>query len=102
MKSRDLAEQEIPDRAAVEGWTGREIEQCCELADAMGIPLTQAAEYIVPIAIIDSERVESLRGDANARWQDATRGGIYRRPENRVTASKPTDGERTIDVDSEE
>ncbi|MCB9953666.1 MAG: AAA family ATPase [Planctomycetaceae bacterium] len=61
-----------------EQWTGAEIRACCRLAALLDVPLTQAANNVVPVAVTASESVQSLRSWASGRCLDAETGGIYR------------------------
>ena len=49
------------------------------LSALLDVPLTQAAQNVVPAARTANERVDSLRIWATGRCLDAERGGIYRR-----------------------
>lgn len=69
------ASQRLPTDA---GWTGAEIRACCRLAALLDLPLTAAAENIVPVARTAAESVERLRTWASGRCLDASRAGIYR------------------------
>lgn len=60
------------------GWTGAEIRQCCDMADRLGVPLIEAASYVVPVAVSAKERIESLRKEANGRYLSASNDGIYK------------------------
>ena len=62
-----------------EAWTGAEIRACCRLAALLDLPLTAAAQNVVPVAVTASESVERLRGWASGRCLDADSGGIFRR-----------------------
>ena len=42
-------------------WTGAEIRACCRLAALLDVPLTAAAQNVVPVAVTASESVERLR-----------------------------------------
>lgn len=65
-----------------EGWTGAEIEQCCELAYRLNKPLLHAANYVVPISLSASDRVESLRAQADGKWLSASHLGVYRKEQD--------------------
>ncbi len=67
------------ERPADDGWTGAEIRQCCELADALGCSLREAASYIVPVSVSARDAVESLRAQADGRYISASAPGVYRR-----------------------
>ena len=60
-----------------EGWTGAEIQTCCELADELGLSLADAARYIVPVAVSASEQIESLRQGASGKFLSASFDGVY-------------------------
>jgi len=59
------------------GWTGAEIRSCCRLAALLDVPLVQAAQNIVPIAVTSAESVERLRTWASGRCLSADESGIY-------------------------
>ncbi|HPM83750.1 MAG TPA: AAA family ATPase [Candidatus Anammoximicrobium sp.] len=58
-------------------WTGAEVRACCRLAALLDVPLTAAAQNVVPVAVTAAESVERLRTWAGGRCLDADRGGIY-------------------------
>jgi SpoVK/Ycf46/Vps4 family AAA+-type ATPase len=60
-------------------WTGAEIRACCRLAALLDLPLTQAAQQVVPVAVTAAEQVERLRSWASGRCLSAAVPGIYRR-----------------------
>jgi SpoVK/Ycf46/Vps4 family AAA+-type ATPase len=60
-------------------WTGAEIRSCCRLAALLDVPLTQAAQNVVPVAVTAAEQVERLRSWASGRCLSASAPGIYRR-----------------------
>ncbi len=72
-----IAEQER--QPADEQWTGAEIKACCRLASLLDIPLNQAAQNVVPVAVTAAESVERLRTWASGRCLSAEKPGIYRR-----------------------
>ena len=69
-------------------WTGAEIKSCCRLAALLDVPLTEAAQNVVPVARTAHEAVEKLRTWASGRCLDADRPGIYTRNPN-TGAAKP-------------
>jgi SpoVK/Ycf46/Vps4 family AAA+-type ATPase len=83
-----------------DNWTGREIENCCSLADAFETDLVKAAKYIVPVSVSDEKKVERLRHQAHGRWMDSTKGGIYRMPNNAASHQNGTD--RTVSLGDDE
>jgi len=58
-------------------WTGAEIETCCETAWRLNIPLVQAANYIVPVAQSDAQRIKMLRQQADGKFISASNPGPY-------------------------
>ena len=61
-----------------DSWTGAEIRACCRLAALLDVPLVQAAQNVVPVAVTAAESVERLRGWASGRCLSAEKPGIYR------------------------
>lgn len=59
-------------------WTGAEVKQCSGLSWRLGIPLTEAAKFIVPVAQADAERIEKLRTQANGKFISASYPGVYK------------------------
>ena len=76
--------QRLPNDVA---WTGAEIRACCRLAALLDLPLTAAAENIVPVARTAAESVERLRSWASGRCLDASRAGIYRGPVDKTAGA---------------
>jgi len=58
-------------------WTGAEIRACCRLSALLDVPLVQAAENVVPVAVTASESIEKLRSWANGRCLSASASGVY-------------------------
>jgi SpoVK/Ycf46/Vps4 family AAA+-type ATPase len=71
-----------------ENWTGAEIRACCRLAALLDLPLVQAAQNVVPVAVTAAESVERLRGWASGRCLSADEPGIYRDDTNASSSSK--------------
>src|SRR5690606_23973993 len=46
-------------------WTGAEIAACCRLAALLDLPLTAAAQHVVPVAVSAAESLERLRNWAS-------------------------------------
>jgi hypothetical protein len=68
-------------------WTGAEIKACCRLSALLDVPLCEAAQNVVPVAVTASESVERLRSWASGRCLSASAPGIYRR-DNTVQKSR--------------
>ncbi len=61
-----------------DGWTGAEVRACCRLAALLDVPLTQAAQNIVPVSVTAGESVQRLRAWAHGRCVATDKPGIYR------------------------
>ena len=61
-----------------EGWTGAEIRNCCDNAYALGIPVVEAAKYIVPVFKADPEGISELRKEADGKFVSASYEGFYK------------------------
>jgi SpoVK/Ycf46/Vps4 family AAA+-type ATPase len=78
-----------------EQWTGAEIRACCRLAALLDVPLVQAAQNVVPVAVTNAEAVERLRQWASGRCLSADAPGIYQhrgqsRRRRRSVSSNPS------------
>ncbi len=62
-------------RPADTDWTGAEIKSCCRLAALLDLPLVQAAQNIVPVAVTAAEAVNKLRAWASRRCLSADQSG---------------------------
>lgn len=58
-------------------WTGAEIKSCCRLSALLDIPLTEAAQNVVPVARTAAESVSRLRQWASGRCLSADRPGVH-------------------------
>ena len=58
-------------------WTGAEIKACCRLSALLDVPLVQAAQNVVPVAVTAAESVERLRTWASGRCLSAQQPGLY-------------------------
>lgn len=77
-------QQRLP---ADEDFTGAEIKSCCRLATLLDLPLTAAAQNVVPVARTAGESVEKLRTWASGRCLAADRPGIYQHGATAKSAS---------------
>jgi hypothetical protein len=77
IKKYKLTDKKRPDD---EGWTGAEIEQCCEMAYDMSLSLIDAAEYVVPVAQSSEQQIAKLRQFAAGRFISASYSGKYKLP----------------------
>ena len=76
-------------------WTGAEIRACCRLAALLDVPLTAAAQNVVPVAVTAAESVERLRNWASGRCLDAESSGVYQgsgqvKPGRKVRRADPS------------
>ena len=78
------ADQRLPQD---QNWTGAEIRACCRLAALLDVPLVQAAQNIVPVAVTAAESVQQLRNWASGRCLSADKTGIY--TDNDRSGNKP-------------
>jgi SpoVK/Ycf46/Vps4 family AAA+-type ATPase len=68
-------EQRVPDDT---NWTGAEIKSCCRLSALLDLPLKQAAQNVVPVAVTASESMGRLQTWASGRCLSASQSGVYR------------------------
>jgi SpoVK/Ycf46/Vps4 family AAA+-type ATPase len=68
-------DQPLPDDTH---WSGAEIRACCRLAALLDLPLVQAAENVVPVAVTSAESIQQLRAWASGRCLNASSPGMYR------------------------
>lgn len=73
-KKHEIKKQERP---RSEGWTPREIRNCCRTASNLDIPLKEAAKYIVPVSKSNAQRIEKLRREADGAYLDTVNEGFY-------------------------
>lgn len=83
-------DQRIPEDT---DWTGAEIKACCRLSALLDVPLIQAAQNVVPVAVTAQESVEQLRHWASSRCLSADKAGIYR------VKSRKSGSRRKVDRD---
>ena len=69
------------DREDYTNWTGAEIKSCCRLASLLDVPLIQAAQNVVSVAVTAGDKIEGLRQWASGRCLSADRAGVYLRSE---------------------
>lgn len=69
------------------GWTGREVQQACDIASRTGMPLTDTIDFIVPVKRVDALRIEMLRKQAEQGFLWAAQPGIYRRTKDQALAA---------------
>lgn len=84
------------------GWTGAEIEQCCELSYRLNKPLKFAAKYVVPLSQSASDRIEGLRAQADGRWLSASHDGVYKKADDaqQMASAEQMGGTRKMSFDN--
>lgn len=87
----ELPAQPLPDDA---GWSGANIQKCCECAWRLNRPLIDCGRFIVPCAKASRKELEQLRTQADRTFLSASDDGVY--VMNREPA--PT-GNRTISLE---
>jgi hypothetical protein len=83
--------------APLDGWSGRNIRNCCELAQALACPLKEASRYVVPQAQQEPRGLQELRQMAHGRFLSASHAGTYRIPA--TGAEKAATGRRIAQED---
>jgi hypothetical protein len=68
------------------GWVGRDIRDCCESAWDKRCTIAEAAKRIVPVAMSCPLDIEKRQEQANGKYLDASKDGIYRRTITRESA----------------
>jgi len=76
-------------RPACEGWTGAEIDHCCKTARMYGLPLVEAAQFVVPICVRQADKIEARRQWANRACLDADKPGLFVHPGSPTTLVRP-------------
>jgi hypothetical protein len=97
MRKYELVGQEIPE---CKRWTGADVERCVKLSWSLGIPLTKAKQYIIPVAVSAKKEIESVRLSAVGKYLSASYPGLYK---GDTSLPKRKDGGRTYqDTPNEE
>lgn len=60
-----------------EGWSGRNIQRCCQKAYSLGMRLVDAATFVIPEAIQSKEVVDMLRRQATGKYLSSDYPGAY-------------------------
>ena len=87
MYRREVRPRPIPAPAGGPGLDSGRGESCCRLAALLDVPLAEAAQNIVPVAVTAGEAVERLLSWAAGRCLSADRPGLYTRASD--VAAKP-------------
>jgi len=62
-------------------WTRAEIKSYCRLASLLDVPLIQAAQNVVPVAVTAGDKIEQLRQWASGRCLSADRASLSFAPQ---------------------
>jgi hypothetical protein len=81
-----------------DGWTPRNIHDCCMLAWQLRITLEEAACYIVPVIRADPKRIEELRRMADRKYLSASKSGVY--TFSNVKQTQDSDQGRIVNLDT--
>jgi SpoVK/Ycf46/Vps4 family AAA+-type ATPase len=60
-------------------WTGAEIKSACRLAALLDLPLAEASENVVPVAVTAAESIDKLKSWASGRCLSASQRGLYQK-----------------------
>lgn len=74
-------------------WTGAEVKQAADLSWRLGKSLVDVADYIVPVAKADADRIAKLREQADGKFISASYPGVYR---NKKSEAAPISSGRKI------
>lgn len=86
LKRYDLdSTQPLPDH---EGWSGSNVRNCCDNAQALGVSVVEASRYVVPTVKSDPTTVDDIRGSAHNRFIDAATGRAYVKPSERAPETR--------------
>jgi ATPase family associated with various cellular activities (AAA) len=77
-----------------EGWTGAEIELCCENSHEFGVSLEEASRFMTITSQAMGDQVENMRMAADGKFINASHPGIYRyvKPQPPAPPDKPKKG----------
>jgi hypothetical protein len=73
------------DRPVDNNWTGAEIRNCCQIAYRLNITPKDAAQWIIPVAQMAPEQIQTLRTQANGRYLSANKPGVYKIQDSKVS-----------------
>ena len=91
-----LTGEQIADRPDVKGWTGAEVQICCERSWDFNCTLGRAARRVIPIAQSVPHEIEALRKEANGRYASASYDGTYQMPDGAGQGGGKTSLEQAV------
>jgi hypothetical protein len=74
------------------GWTGAEIANAVEMAWSLGMPLVEAARYVIPVYRSSRQLIDKLRASADGAYLSASSGEVYARPAAGATSGRDLGG----------
>lgn len=74
LKKHAIPQQERPND---DGWTGAEIEVCCERAKDLGIPLKEAMRFMTILSQHMGDDVQKVRKSASGKFVSTEHPGVY-------------------------
>jgi len=85
--------QSYPD---MNGWTGRDINNCARKAQLLNISLVEAGKFIVPLMKSHREDMDALRASAHGRFLSASHEGVYEyhKEQHEPTVIKAVEGRK--------
>lgn len=83
-------------------WTGAEIRQCADIAWRLDIPLEEAAQYIVPVAVSAKTVIEDLYTAADGAYLCATYPGPFQKDHKEEKPAVPSGTRRMRMVQQKE
>lgn len=81
-RASDSSDQDID----AMGWVGRDIRNCCEAAWDMDVTVREASQFINPVGRSCPRDIEHRQNQADGKYLDASRPGVYRRRIDRESA----------------
>jgi hypothetical protein len=74
MAAFGISEQPRPNDV---GWSGRNVQRCCQKAYSLGCSLLEAATFVIPEAIRSKDEIASLRQQATGKYLSSDFPGAY-------------------------
>lgn len=99
MKAYKIPDQELPEAAETNHWTGAEIRNCCRNAHNLSISLVEAANYVVPVSVSGAEGIRALRVQAAGKFISAANAGLYHFEESTAAQQQLSRRFRKMDAD---
>jgi hypothetical protein len=81
---KDKMDKGIPAGVDENGWTGADIENCCERAWMFNCTIKEAAVYATPVCKTDPVGIEALREVADGKFLSANYEGLYEKTKRTV------------------